>query len=222
MVELVRLGIASAAISLRGHGASKGNDGLQDFCLEDYVQDVFTALAHLAHPVILVGHSMGGLVCQLAAAQRSLRRLVLMAPSPITGMRREGARMALRHPFTFLAAFSRRSFLRLYRDPLVRRSLLYHSRTPEAIISDAQNSLVEESWKAGNQMNSLLPSPLQVRCPVVVVGAAEDFMISAASIKATARAYNVDPIFIHGSGHMIQSEVPAPDLAVLLRTALSD
>ena len=129
--------------------------------------------------------------------------------------------MARRHPYTFLAVFFQRSFLRLYRNPRVRRSLLYHAGTPEAVISGAANFLVEESWKAGNQMNTVLPDPAQVRCPVTVLGAAEDFMVSPASIRATAVAYKVEPVFLSASGHMMQSEIPAPRLAALFHSILT-
>jgi len=128
--------------------------------------------------------------------------------------------MVRRHPYTFLAAFFRRSFLRLYRNPRVRRSLLYHAGTPEAVVSRAANTLVEESWKAGNQMNAILPDPRQVQCPVAVLGAAEDFMVSPVSIQATAFAYKVEPVFLSASGHMIQSEIPAPRLAALFHSLL--
>jgi pimeloyl-ACP methyl ester carboxylesterase len=221
MLGLLDLGIASAALSLRGHGGSKGTEHLQQYRIEHYVEDVLQTLPSLVRPVTLVGHSMGGLVCQLAAAKASLRRLILMAPCPIRGMREDGVRMARRHPYTFLTAFLRRSFLRLYRNPRVRRSLLYHAGTPETVISRAANTLVEESWQAGNQMNAILPDPTQVRCPVTVLGAAEDFMVSPASIQATALAYKVEPVFLSASGHMIQSEIPPPKLAALFHSLLT-
>jgi pimeloyl-ACP methyl ester carboxylesterase len=164
---------------------------------------------------------MGGLVCQLAATKTTLRRLILMAPCPIRGMREDGMRMARRHPYTFFVAFFQRSFLRLYRNPRVRRSLLYHAGTPETVISRAADTLVEESWQAGNQMNDVLPDPAQVRCPVTVLGADEDFMVSPASIQATALAYKVEPIFLPASGHMIQSEIPAPRLAAFIHSLLA-
>ncbi len=221
MLSLLDLGIASAAISLRGHGGSDGAEHLQQYRIEHYVQDVVQTVNSLAQPVTLIGHSMGGLICQLAAADARPRRLILIASSPVNGMLADGMRMALHHPWAFLAAFSRRSFLRLYRNPRIRRSLLYSPGTPEVVVMRAADMLVEESWRAGNQMNSVLPDTAEVRCPVAVVGATEDFMVSRASVEATAAAYNVEPVFLAGCGHMIQSEVPAPKLAALIHSLLT-
>jgi len=69
MLALLDLGIASAALSLRGHGGSQGTEHLQQYRIEHYVQDVLQTLPSLVQPVTLVGHSMGGLVCQLAATK---------------------------------------------------------------------------------------------------------------------------------------------------------
>lgn len=220
MLALLADNVATAAISLRGHGRSSGAEHLQQYRIQDYVDDVLQVLPSLVQPVTLIGHSMGGLVCQLVAARTDLRQLILIAPCPIKGMRRDGFRMVCRHPYTFLAAWLRRSFLRLYRSPRVRRSLLYHAGTPDNVISHAATTLVEESWQAGNQMNTLLADPQLIHCPVTVLAATEDFMVSPASMKATALAYNVDPVFLPASGHMIQSEVPAPKLAAVLRPLL--
>jgi pimeloyl-ACP methyl ester carboxylesterase len=221
MVALLDFGIASAAIGLRGHGGSHGAEHLQQYRIEHYVQDVVQTVPRLVQPVTLVGHSMGGLICQLAAADARPRRLILIASSPVKGMRADGMRMVRRHPWTFLAAFSRRSFLRLYRNPRVRRSLLYSAQTPEVVITSAADTLVEESWQAGNQMNTLLPDTTRVHCPAAVVGATDDFMVSRASVRATAAAYNVEPVFLPACGHMIQSEVPPLKLAALMHSLIT-
>ena len=66
--------------------------------IEPTHSDRFMTILALLQPVTLVGHSMGGLLCQLAASKASLRHLILMAPSPVRGMREDGMRMARRHP----------------------------------------------------------------------------------------------------------------------------
>jgi hypothetical protein len=55
-------------------------------------------------------------------------------------------------------------------------------------------------------------------CPVTVIGACQDFMVSPTSIELTARTYGVQPVFLDGSGHMLQSEIPPTKLAAILRS----
>ncbi|WP_237214723.1 alpha/beta fold hydrolase [Falsiroseomonas oryziterrae] len=209
-------GAASLAVSLRGHGASGGQTALQSFGIRDYVADVRRVLAALPVPPVLVGHSMGGLVAQLVAAEAPLAGLALLASSPTGGMRRDGARMLLRHPFTFLRAIRRRSFRALYAEPRLARALLFARATPEAVIRDYQAMLGEESWRAGTEMNELLPDPGAVRCPVLVIGGAEDAMVSPGSVRRTASAYRTAAVLLPGRAHMLQLEGDQDALAALL------
>jgi pimeloyl-ACP methyl ester carboxylesterase len=218
MVALAEVGTSSAALSLRGHGGSTGSSDLQRYRHEHYVQDVLDALNYLARPVTLVGHSMGGRICHLAARRTPIRRLVLLAPCPVQGMLRDGFRMFLRHPYTFVASKLLGSPVRLYRNARVCRSLLYHEATPNVAIDQSGQTLVEESAQAVDQMLARISDAAELSCPVSVIGARQDFMVSADSIEATARAYGVRPVFVEGSGHMLQSEVPAAKLAAILRS----
>ncbi len=53
--------------------------------LTDYADAVAEAVRACASPPVLVGHSLGGLVAQLAAARAPVAGLVLLAPSPAWG-----------------------------------------------------------------------------------------------------------------------------------------
>lgn len=68
---------------LRGHGESGSVAGLS---MTDYAKDIAALCASLPEPPILIGHSLGGLVCQLAAKRAPLKALVLLAPSPPWGV----------------------------------------------------------------------------------------------------------------------------------------
>lgn len=77
-----RAGLACAAIDLRGHGALPRDDGFIDAGIADLAADVVSALDLLDAPTVVVGHSMGALPALLAASQRAVAGVVLMAPSP--------------------------------------------------------------------------------------------------------------------------------------------
>lgn len=216
MAALAERGAGSLALSLRGHGASGGRARLQEWGIGDYLRDVRRTLALFSEPPVLVGHSMGGLVAQLTAAEVALERLVLLAPSPVGGMGRDGMRMVLRHPLTFWRAIRRRSFLALYEDPRVCRALLFARETPEEVVHAHQARLQEESWRAGSELNTLLPAPAAVRCPVRVIGGAEDRMVGANSLRRTAAAYGTEAIFLPGRAHMVQLEGSMDELAAAI------
>ncbi len=77
-----RAGLACAALDLRGHGALPQGDAFTSAGIADLGQDVVSALDALARPTVVVGHSMGALPALLAASQRTVAGVVLLAPSP--------------------------------------------------------------------------------------------------------------------------------------------
>lgn len=77
---LAARGYASYAVDLRGHGASDPCD-LSRASMQDYADDVATAVAQLPSPPVVVGWSMGGLVAMMHAAQHAALACVTLAPS---------------------------------------------------------------------------------------------------------------------------------------------
>ena len=86
---LMARGIAVHAVDLRGHGQSPGERGQIESSFNEYLHDV-DALLVQAHatagdrPVVLMGHSMGGLVAALAVVEggaAGLAGLVLSSPA---------------------------------------------------------------------------------------------------------------------------------------------
>ena len=95
-------GYAFYAIDLRKHGRSLGPHQHPCFCkdLSEYFADLTRALAEIGEPVLLAGHSTGGLVCSLYAHEGERRGQVraLWLNSPffdfnVCGVRR--AKLAL-------------------------------------------------------------------------------------------------------------------------------
>lgn len=77
-----RVGLACAAVDVRGHGPLPQDAGFIHASVSDLAQDVVAALDALAAPTVVVGHSMGALPALLAASQRPVAGIILMAPSP--------------------------------------------------------------------------------------------------------------------------------------------
>src|SRR3954447_18257217 len=75
-------GYPAYAISLRGHGASGGQDSLFVAGLDDYAADVERVMAQIPVVPVLIGHSMGAAVVERLLATRPLRGAALLAPVP--------------------------------------------------------------------------------------------------------------------------------------------
>lgn len=220
MQALADAGVGSAAVDLRGHGKSDGYEVLQDAGIKDYVADAKSVFDHFPTLRVAIGHSMGGLVTQLLASELKLDHAVLIASSPVCGMKADGLRMARKHFWTFLMASLRRSFKRLYISEAVTKSLLFHAKTPDAVVQTVMSKLQEDSWRAGNEMNTLLPTPSAVSCPVTVIGGREDFMVCHGSTEATASAYKTKAIYIDQCAHMVPLEAAPAHLAHIILTAI--
>jgi pimeloyl-ACP methyl ester carboxylesterase len=74
------------APDLRGHGAAEPAEQVIGVSMRDYAHDIAAFCRGLRSAPILVGHSMGGLVAQLAASEVQPLALVLLAPSPPWGV----------------------------------------------------------------------------------------------------------------------------------------
>ena len=76
-------GFECLAPDLRGHGPSIPVTGVS---MGDYAADIAALIRRQETPPILIGHSMGGLVAQMAAARAPVRALIVLAPSPPWGV----------------------------------------------------------------------------------------------------------------------------------------
>ena len=79
-------GFESHAPNLPHHERGADMEALAQVGLKDYASAIVEYVAALRAPPVLIGHSLGGLVVQLAAAQTEVKGLVLLAPSAPWGV----------------------------------------------------------------------------------------------------------------------------------------
>jgi pimeloyl-ACP methyl ester carboxylesterase len=95
--HLAAHGVDARALSLRGHGASGGT--LTDAGLDDYAADVEAILDAADRRLVLVGHSMGGVIAErVFARRRDVAGLVLVACSPLRVPSLVALRLLVRQP----------------------------------------------------------------------------------------------------------------------------
>ncbi len=200
-------GYRSYALSLRGHGASEGRERLRWSSLDDYVSDVAQVANRIENQPILVGHSMGGMIVQKYLESHTVPAAVLLASAPPRGVWGATWRVFGRHPLVVLKANLTMSMYPVVSTPRLAREAFFSADMPEEKVRGYHSRLQDESYRAYLDMLGLgLPDPKRVRTPVLVLGAADDNIISVWDVEATARVYGVEAEFFPGMGHDMMLE----------------
>lgn len=182
------------ALDLRGHGRSDGAAGLRHHRIADYVLDLEGILGGLGGDVVLVGHSMGGVVVQRYLETGSAAGAVLLATLPPVGGLPVAARLARRYPLAMLKALATRSLRPLVATPDRTREMFFGDAITDARLLAYHRRLQDESFRAFLDLVAFVRTrPQRIRVPVLVLGARQDSIITPEEVAATAAAYRTTP-----------------------------
>ncbi|MBI4588089.1 MAG: alpha/beta hydrolase [Candidatus Rokubacteria bacterium] len=191
------------ALNLRGHHGSRPVANLGTVSVAEYVQDVLDCLRVLGE-VVLVGHSMGGLIAQKVAEVGGVRAAVFLTSAAPRGI------LVLRWPVLsrmgrYLPSMLRNAaFLATRADA----DALVLNRLPPAQQAEVYSRLVPESGRAARELAFGLigVNERQVGCPTLVVGAEWDQITPAAVERRIAAKYAADYLEMARHGHMLMLE----------------
>ena len=195
------------APSLRWHDCgAEPPSALGTTSLTDYAQDVATLVASFAQPPIVIGHSLGGLLAQMVAAESKIRAAVLIAPCapwgvlPSTVFEMASAQAlflagdfwsrALRPDYGIACANS------LDRVPRERRRAIFERFVPESGLAtfeilhwplDVRCAARVAAWK--------------VDCPMLCLAGSDDRINPPSTVRRIAQRYNGQATFEELSGH---------------------
>jgi pimeloyl-ACP methyl ester carboxylesterase len=199
-------GYPAYALNLRGHHGSRPVEDFGGVSVMDYVTDLSDASYGIRdrHPgasLILVGHSMGGLVAQKAAESVTPAALVLLSSVPPRGIpllswplfRRE-----LKHVPQMLMS---REILVNPRDA----ADLFLSRVDPPEVASFLPLWTPASGRAGREMTcGLIAVDAQaITCPVLVVAGADDVAIPPRIQRKIAREYGATFRLYEGNAHFL-------------------
>jgi non-heme chloroperoxidase len=199
-------GYASYALSLSGHGGSRGRERLDHISIADYVADLAEVVARLPVPPVLIGHSMGGFVVQKYLEKHEAAGAVLMCSVPPQGLMSAAMGVMFSRPGLFqslnslmLGGVVALDSLReaLFAQPVDIDDLkrFYHASQPESHRAIWDMSLFD------------LPQPSRVaKVPMLVLGAEHDHLMPASTAEMTARSYGVEAEIFPGMGHGLMLE----------------
>ncbi len=195
-------GYRASAVSLRGHGGSDGRDRLRWNTLADYVSDVAEVAGRFATPPIVVGTSMGGMVVQKYLESHPAPAAVLIGSGPPSGVIPATVRTFLRHPAAVLKANLTLSMFPVVGTPELAQDALFSGALPQEQRAKYIDKLQDESYRAYLDMLGLnLPQAKKIKTPMLVLGSANDAIVSVAEVENTARAYGVEAEIFPAMGH---------------------
>ena len=216
-------GYPAYALNLRGHHGSRAVDDFGKVSVMDYVTDVEDASfgireRHPGPPLVLVGHSMGGLIAQKAAESLAPAALVLLSSVPPRGIpllswplfRRE-----LKHVPQMLAS---RPVIVSPRDA----ADLFLNRVNPAEVASFVPLWTPASGRAGREITfgRIAVDEKRIACPVMVAAGADDVAIPARIQRKVARKYGAVFRVYEGNAHFLIWENGwdriAPDVATWL------
>ena len=216
---------------LRGHGKSS-TPAAGSYTIERLGQDLCEVIDAVVPrgPIVLVGHSMGGMSVLAAARQRP--RLfhdrvvgVGLLSSTAAGLASEGLGRSLRHPLIDGFAYAARSTPKLLEHSRVvgRRVMwaIVHAASYRSHVSPTlvafTNAMIDETpvgtiggfLRALEHHDELEALPVLVDIPVLILSGTDDVVIPfSGAVRMAGELPNSELVRVDGAGHMVHMEFP--------------
>ena len=199
-------GYASYAVSLSGHGSSRDRHALDQYSINDYVNDVAEVVAALPSPPLIVGHSMGGMVVQKYLERAAAPGVVLMASVPPQGLWSSAVGMVMNKPALLQDLNSVMGGGQPHADTI--REAMFYQPVPEEDFARYYQHFHPESHRAIWDMTlfNLPHVSLMADVPMLVLGARHDQIIPPSLVSMTASTYGIEEEIVPEMGHAMMLE----------------
>jgi pimeloyl-ACP methyl ester carboxylesterase len=201
------LGYRAHAIDLRRHVGGCWPMRLTPHAsIADYVRAIRAAIEHLGEQPVLIGHSMGGYLVQQYLLNGHAPAAVLMASVPPHGLLPAAARLVFGKPLLFhqiqlLQWFGPQTVFALYGIEGGRRPLFSPHLSDEKVREYTARARFESPQAVMEMSLPLRSRNGAEQTTALVMGARLDNLIPASSIRATARAFSTEAVFVDQVGH---------------------
>ncbi|HTT83248.1 MAG TPA: alpha/beta hydrolase [Rhizomicrobium sp.] len=182
------------APTLRYHEPGSPLDKLARTGMRDYAADLAALLDRIGGAPIVIGHSLGGLLAQMLAAQGNVRALILLAPSAPWGMLPSMAS-------EFLAAQALYADGMFWRKSLAPKHWVAAANALDLVPEEKRESILERLVpESGLAMFEVLHwmfdgsratyvDPRAVACPILCLVGARDRINPPPTVRRIARRY---------------------------------
>lgn len=210
------------AVSLSGHGSSRGRAYLDSLAIDDFVNDVVAVAGKLPVAPVLIGHSMGGMVVQKYLERSEAAAAVLMASVPPQGLGASALGLAFRKP-SLMTDLNRLLGGGQVAIDSLQDALFSQPMTPDLLLK-YYKWMQPESFRAIWDMTLFnLPRPQHMnRPPMLILGAEHDQLIPTTLVDMTGYTYGLKPEFFPNMGHGMMLERQWETVAARIRDWLAE
>ncbi len=198
------------APDLPGHDAGGGRS-VAGLSTKDYAAAVVRLVEIQAAPPLLIGHSLGGLIAQMAATRARIAGLILLAPSAPWGVTGSTAEEAI----SAVSLYALGPYWALAVDPdyPAARNYLFN-RLDKAERRQTFARLTPESgralWETLNwwldPFATTLVNPMRVQAPVLAIAGGKDAIHPPATVRSTALRIGGETVVFDDMSHWLVGE----------------
>ncbi|WNZ53735.1 alpha/beta hydrolase (plasmid) [Microbulbifer sp. MKSA007] len=228
--SLEAAGYACHSLTYRYHDLPPGPDRdakLTGLSIADYVEDARQAIDEIGEPPVVAGHSIGGLIAQLLAAEGAIKAGVLLNSSivngtlPTTDEERDLGKLlisagafwekAVEQDFELLVRYGFNTL-----PPQMQRDI--HAR----LGSESGRVLFEFFFWMYDLHQTTFVDPAKVTCPLLFVSGTEDKAVPPSTARVMAERYETSEFLaVDGACHYIQFDEQWPETAAKICDWLS-
>jgi pimeloyl-ACP methyl ester carboxylesterase len=199
------------ALDLADHGPVASSDATAGLSIRHYVDAVVQACGCLDDPPVLVGHSFGGLVAQLAATRCRIDSMILLAPTAPWGVR--GATMGEALSALTLhglgpswSAAIRPEYRSLAASLFDRLAVRERRATFARLVPESGRALWESlNWWL-DPLATTFVDPSQIEVPVFAVAGAADVISPMMTVALAARRLGATVMVFDKMSHGLPAE----------------
>lgn len=201
-------GYVSVAPSFRGHGQSPGRERINDFSVDDYVEDVRLVARELGERPLVVAHSLGAQVAERLSARQEFAAVVLLAPVSPFGLVSSTINLALQEPGLFASLALAPVLGPRAIDPGAAARALFSDELPAELRTRYLRAFQLESSRVAMELSvqSWVPRTPR-RLGGLVIGGDRDVLVPRADLERTASAYGAELEVLPGANHVLMLDV---------------
>jgi len=205
----------------RGHASYalrlNGDPSALEPGLGDYLHILERTVDTVGRAPVVIAHSLGALVAQMALGRVPMRALALLAPVPHTGMLWSSLRLAASAPAVWMRTAVAAVDTRLA-DPRATRDALFTETTCEHVVAQTHRNLRAQPARPlfEAQWPRLVPRASRLGIPAVVLAAGRDRLIPLDAVARTARHHGAALHTFPESGHALMLDTHWEDGARVL------